>query len=490
MSVFHIEPLPYPEDVSTWFAQFADTLGAIWLDSAKHDSGRFDVFTAHPALLLTQQNERFTLTGPASSESLKSEVQQITNSLNHKPPATQLFEIITHLRQSIYGAQSDNIQNSQHLTSAEKQWLPGILGLIGYNIGSVDQALRPRDNALDWPQASLGFFAWIMVIDHQEKSAWLSSHTNLMAQCGLSSSDLRNKIINQQKTSTEKDSPEALHPQSKNELSTLKERKPDTLYTAQFKQVNEYLIAGDCYQINLARRVQIPVQTPPFELYKQVRQETKAPYSGFFNIEQGQCLCFSPEQFLTLNADGNIFTSPIKGTRPRDNDPEQDAIGAKALGESVKDRAENLMIVDLLRNDFGRFCEPGSINVPKLMHVQSFATVHHLISEVHGKIQAGITAEAVLAACFPGGSITGAPKRRAMQIIDELETEDRHAFCGSLVHLGANGTLNANICIRTGILQDNTLTLWAGGGIVIDSTLETEWIETLWKIQRILEVCH
>ena len=265
------------------------------------------------------------------------------------------------------------------------------------------------------------------------------------------------------------------------------QREPDETYTQQFHQVKAYLTAGDCYQINLARRFQLTTHQPAFDLYRQIRAHTQAPYSGFLNTTQGQCLCFSPEQFLTLTPAGLLRTAPIKGTRPRAASPEADRAIALALASAPKDRAENLMIVDLLRNDFGRICLPNSIEVPTLMQVHSFATVHHLISEVQGQVRPEISAEQVLAACFPGGSITGAPKKRAMQIIDELETHERHAFCGSLVHLGANGTLNANICIRTGLLQHQQFTLWAGGGIVIDSSLETEWIETLWKIQKILE---
>lgn len=498
MSIFHVEPLPYPENTALWFSNFANTLGAIWLDSAEHASGRFDAFTAHPALLLTQQDNSFAVSGTACSPALASDIQSVTatatttTTSTTKPPApaTQLFEVIAHLRNALYGTSLENHQLTEHLTAAEQQWLPGVLGLMGYNIGSADLRLKPRDTVLHWPQAVLGFYAWIVVIDHHEKSAWLTTHSALLAQCNLSVAALKAQITRPLETQLASETDSARAPQPAAENSILNDKKPDAGYTAQFNQVKAYLLAGDCYQINLARRVQIPAHSAPFELYKKVRRATKAPYSGFFNLEQGQCLCFSPEQFLTLNAEGDIFTSPIKGTLPRSDNPATDARAAQALSESAKDRAENLMIVDLLRNDFGRFCQPHSIKVPKLMTVQSFATVHHLVSEVHGKTQKGVTAEQVLAACFPGGSITGAPKKRAMQIIDELETQDRHAFCGSLVHLGANGTLNANICIRTGILQRNTLTLWAGGGIVIDSDLETEWIETLWKIQKILEVCH
>lgn len=508
MSVFQIDPLPYPTEknqVSAWFSHFADTPGALWLDSAEHANGRFDVFTAHPALVLTQQHNQFTLTGPAATAHLKEQARntnqtQFAKSITTKQiashPATQLLQMIEQLRTTLYGTQLESQAASKHLTNAQQQWLPGVMGLLSYSVGSVDQALKHRDNSLDWPQAVLGFYAWVVVIDHQEKAAWLASHTPLLEQCEqqqeLKRADLC-RLFTQDNTHAHppERTPKHKHTTATESISKLlAQRKPDAEYTEQFQQVKNYLIAGDCYQINLARRFQINTNTQPFVLYNKIRRQTNAPYSGFLNTHQGQCLCFSPEQFLTLDSERNIFTSPIKGTRPRSDDPETDSATAKELAMASKDRAENLMIVDLLRNDFGKFCEPHSIHVPQLMSVQSFATVHHLVSEVRGKAQKDISPEQVLAACFPGGSITGAPKKRAMQIIDELETQDRHAFCGSLCHIGANGTLNANICIRTGILQNNAFTLWAGGGIVIDSALDTEWIETLWKIQRILEACY
>jgi para-aminobenzoate synthetase component 1 len=525
MSVFEIETLPYPHNTGAWFEAFSENPGAIWLDSADNPQGRFDVFAADPALTLIQQDNGLSLFGPAVSEQATTLIAQ--HEQNHDTPAKQLFQTLSALRQLYFGSitevQQSLKQTSRPLTPAEQQWLPGVSGLIGYSVGSVDQPLRSRrqskgqstrqstqdkpESQLDWPQAILGFYAWLVVIDHQEKQAWLAVHQPLLSLSQQSIESIRQHLRPTPPTTTTKKSgtttskvsatntesiaptPHAAAGQPKKNSDQLVELQttPDAAYQAQFNHVKNYLTAGDCYQINLTRQFELPIQQKPFALYQQIRQHTQAPYSGFLQTTYGQCLCFSPEQFLTLCPSRHLFTMPIKGTRPRGQTPEEDQAIASALGDSPKDRAENLMIVDLLRNDFGRICEPTSIKVPELMHVHSFASVHHLVSKICGRVKSEISAEAVLAACFPGGSITGAPKRRAMQIIDELEPHDRHAFCGSLVHLGANGTLNANICIRTGIVQSGIFTLWAGGGIVIDSTLATEWQELFWKIQKIMD---
>jgi para-aminobenzoate synthetase component 1 len=198
-------------------------------------------------------------------------------------------------------------------------------------------------------------------------------------------------------------------------------------------------------------------------------------------------LSSSPERFLQLR-DGGIETKPIKGTRPRGGCPESDSVLAMELSESTKDRAENLMIVDLLRNDIGRVCQPGSVQVPKLFDVESYATVHHLVSTVTGHLAAGQDAPALLRACFPGGSITGAPKIRAMEIIEELEPHRRGVYCGAIGYLGYDGGMDTNIAIRTLVHSDGVIRFWAGGGIVHDSDVEAEYRETFDKAEALLRL--
>jgi para-aminobenzoate synthetase component 1 len=204
------------------------------------------------------------------------------------------------------------------------------------------------------------------------------------------------------------------------------------------------------------------------------------------NFPFGQVLSSSPECFLTLRS-GQVETRPIKGTRPRRPDPAEDARQVAELSASPKDRAENLMIVDLLRNDLGRVCRPGSIRVPDLFRVEHYATVHHLVSTVTGELAAGRDALDLLAACFPGGSITGAPKRRAMEIIQELEPAARGLYCGSLGYLGVDGDMDLNIAIRTLTVADRVAEFWAGGGLVADSRADDEYRECGHKARALRE---
>ena len=218
-----------------------------------------------------------------------------------------------------------------------------------------------------------------------------------------------------------------------------------------------------------------------------MRKLSPAPYSAFLNLPQLQILCASPERFLSVK-NGQVETRPIKGTRPRSNDAQLDNRLADELRNHPKDRAENLMIVDLLRNDLGRSCAAGSVRTPKLFEVESFANVHHLVSTVRGKLRAGHDAIDVMRDCFPGGSITGAPKQRAMEIIEQLEPNRRGVYCGAIGYIGFDGNMDSNIVIRTLVYSGGTIRCWAGGGLVADSQCEAEYQETLDKAAAMLEL--
>lgn len=216
-----------------------------------------------------------------------------------------------------------------------------------------------------------------------------------------------------------------------------------------------------------------------------LRQQNPAPFAAFLHTPEAQILSTSPERFLALH-DGQVETKPIKGTRPRClQDAAQDAAIAQELLNSNKDRAENVMIVDLLRNDLSKVCELGSVRVPHLFALESFARVHHLVSTVTGRLAANKTALDLLRACFPGGSITGAPKLRAMQIIEELEPQRRGVYCGSIGYVGFDGQMDSNIAIRTLIYAQAQLRFWVGGGIVADSHMDAEYAETFAKAEAI-----
>ncbi len=257
-------------------------------------------------------------------------------------------------------------------------------------------------------------------------------------------------------------------------------------YLTKFAQVKDYLRAGDCYQINLAQRFTANYRGDEWAAYRRLRDANQAPYSAFMRLPEGALLSHSPERFLRVDDKGHVETKPIKGTRPRAATPERDKALATELQSASKDRAENVMIVDLLRNDLSRVCRPGTVQVPTLFAIESYPAVHHLVSTVVGELQPPMQALDLLAACFPGGSITGAPKVRAMEIIDELEPHRRSFYCGSMGYVSRHGASDTNICIRTLVAEQGRLHCWAGGGLVIDSEGAEEYQETLDKVAKIL----
>ena len=264
-------------------------------------------------------------------------------------------------------------------------------------------------------------------------------------------------------------------------------------YARQVERLREWIAAGDLFQANLSACCEalLGEAANPLALYARLRRHCPAPFAGLAIAGEAEgreaVLSASPERFLRLEADGRVETRPIKGTRPRHRDADADAEAAAELVSDPKDRAENVMIVDLLRTDLGRVCEPGSIEVPQLVGLESYAQVHHLTSVVTGRLAPGRTVVDLLRACWPGGSISGAPKLRACLRLDALEPVPRGPYCGSLFHLGADGSFDSSILIRTLMLKDRRLRLHAGGGIVADSDPEGEAVEMGWKIRPLLE---
>lgn len=258
-------------------------------------------------------------------------------------------------------------------------------------------------------------------------------------------------------------------------------------YVQAIHKIKNYLRAGDCYQVNLSQRFETVTQQSPWEIYTRLRQISPAPYSAFLHVGNFQILSSSPECFLEAKADGTLITKPIKGTRRRGTTPAEDARLKEELQTSEKENAELLMITDLERNDFGKICEPGSVKVLKLRGVETFAQVHHLVSTIVGKRKKECDLIDCLTAMMPGGSITGAPKIRAMEIIRELEPVNRGIYTGAIGWIGPNNTAHFNIAIRTMILKGGKGYFHAGGGIVIDSDPEAEYEETLTKAKGMME---
>lgn len=257
-------------------------------------------------------------------------------------------------------------------------------------------------------------------------------------------------------------------------------------YRAGVRRILQYIQAGDCYQANLSQAFEGNFMGSPWHGWKALVSAIPVPHGGYLDTGHWQLLSVSPELFLEIH-DSQVVSKPIKGTRPRGQSPELDQMLADELANATKDRAENLMIVDLIRNDLSHFCEPFSVRVPQLFEVESFRNVHQLVSTVCGKLRVGVTPFEAMLSAFPGGSITGAPKRRSMEIIDELEPHTREAYCGSLFWWGADNRLESNIAIRSLMTRDDGfIHAWAGCGIVADSDPEEEYRESLTKIQRLL----
>jgi para-aminobenzoate synthetase component 1 len=260
-------------------------------------------------------------------------------------------------------------------------------------------------------------------------------------------------------------------------------------YAGAFRRVQEHIRVGDCYQVNLTQRFEARADGDPWAAYLRLREINPAPFAAYLDFPDGRVLCSSPELFLRVTGD-RVETKPIKGTRPRDTDRARDRALAEALRTSAKDRAENVMIVDLLRNDLGKTCVPGSVRATKLFDVESFASVHQLVSTVEGRLAPDKDALDLLEGCFPGGSITGAPKVRAMQIIEELEPQRRGVYCGAIGYVGYDGDLSLNIAIRTLVQHGDSIYAWAGGGVVADSDVDAEYQESLDKAAALLAVLN
>jgi para-aminobenzoate synthetase component 1 len=251
-------------------------------------------------------------------------------------------------------------------------------------------------------------------------------------------------------------------------------------FISKVQRAQKYIRVGDIYQVNLSQRLTTPCEFLGWELFRKLSAVSPAPFSAFLDCGDFQICSSSPEQFLRLSG-SQIVTRPIKGTRPRGADPTRDAQLAYELQTSAKELAELVMITDLLRNDLGKVCEFGSVQVPELAKLEKFAQVQHLVSTVEGRLRKDVTHFAALASCFPGGSITGAPKFRAMEIIDELETISRGPYCGAIGYLGFNRESQLSITIRTAVCARQKIHFNVGAGIVADSSPEAEYDETLAK---------
>jgi para-aminobenzoate synthetase component 1 len=449
--MLYSSPLPYQADAGAYFAAIRDLTWPAWLDSG--GSGRFDILVAQPvATLVTQEGQ--------------TEIRDVSGV---RSSGDDVFSLV---RQQL----GDPI-----VPMGDIPFAGGALGYWSYDLARRYHAIPGlAQDSEHLPEMAVGIYDWAIIIDHQALSARLVSRQR-HAETVQVLPQILERIQDAYPFNAEKEKiPFRVNGKIASNFTP-------TSYRDAFDVVQKYLHAGDCYQVNLAQRYSAQASGDAFAAYLELRKLSPAPYSAFLDWPQARILCASPERFLQVQQ-GRVETRPIKGTRARNADAAEDAWLADELRHHPKDRAENLMIVDLLRNDLGKDCEPGSVRVPQLFEVESFANVHHLVSTVQGTLQSGRDALDLLRDCFPGGSITGAPKQRAMEIIEQLEPHRRGVYCGTVGYVGHDGNMDTNIVIRTLVYSGNEISCGAGGGIVADSICESEYQETLDKAAAMLEV--
>ncbi|UPQ89016.1 aminodeoxychorismate synthase component 1 [Vibrio sinaloensis] len=442
-----IKPIPYHSRLAIeLFSTIESHPWAMLLRSPSnsHIDSRFDILVASPIATITTQGQQSRIFANGQ------------NTLSDQDP----FELLNDWQQTLL---------SDLDYQGELPFIGGALGYFAYDLGRrVERLPTIAEHDLSTPDMAVGLYDWALVVDHHTKQAQI---------VGVNTEARWQWLQAQNAPSTEAFS---LTSEWQSNMSRHS-------YGDKFAQVQEYLRSGDCYQINLAQRFQAAYQGSEWQAYLQLEQVNQGPFSAFIRTEQGAILSVSPERFLQVKQ-GVIETKPIKGTRPRHSDPIDDKSAANELAHAEKDQAENLMIVDLLRNDVGRVAKPGTVHVPKLFDIESFPAVHHLVSTIRAELAERYTPADLLRASFPGGSITGAPKIRAMEIIEELEPHRRNAYCGSIGYISRHGVMDTSITIRTLVAENQHLYVWAGGGLVADSQCDSEYQETLDKLSRILPV--
>jgi para-aminobenzoate synthetase component 1 len=362
-------------------------------------------------------------------------------------------------------------------------FLGGLAGFLGYDLGASFErlpAIAPSDQ--DLPPLRLALHDWVVAWDRRDGVAWLGGRA-------LDADD-RRLAARLDDVHARLTGPEPPAAPADRDATPLRFRSglDRAAYETGVERIREHIARGDLYQANLTRRLETPFEGDPWDLYRRLRTGDPSLFSAFLDIGPGQLsgrpralLSASPEPFLSVDPDGVVTTDPIKGTRPRGRDRAADRALACELLTSEKDRAENVMIVDVLRNDLGRVCRPGSVRVPRLCRLERTATVQHLVSTVTGRLDDGRDAFDLLAASFPGGSITGAPKIRAMEILEGLEPVRRGPYTGAIGWIGPDGAMQTSIAIRTFVADGRRLTLHVGGGITWKSDPAAEWEETVSK---------
>ena len=434
-----------PNAIIQYFSKIAHIPWSMLLCSsnAKHPYSRFDILVANPLITLTTNNGTTTI-----------KEKNIIISVSKKDPFFLLKYYINKL-------------DFKPKTNFDLPFQGGALGLFGYDLGRYFEEIPEYSQSdLMTPDMAIGIYNWALISDHYLKQLTLVALKNIQTQY--------NWI---KKWSIPTYTPFTLTSNWKTNLNYKKYKKC-------FYSIQNNIQSGNCYQVNLGQRFQASYKGDEWQAFCLLNKLNKAPFSAFLRLSNSAILSLSPERFLTL-INGIIETRPIKGTLPRSQNLKNDLQNVKQLALSEKNCAENLMIVDVLRNDIGRVAIPGSVIVPELFIVESFPAVHHLVSSIRGQLPKTLDAIDLLRVCFPGGSITGAPKISAMKIIDKLEPHRRNAWCGCIGYISCCGRMDTNISIRTLIAENQQIYCSSGGGITADSILDKEYQETFQKISKI-----
>ena len=408
----------------------------VFLDSCSDSGsfGKFDIITCNPYIKITSIGNNVTL-----------EKDDVKSSFYDNP-----FEII----KKYFSLNSD---------ITDFPFTSGMIGYFGY-----DSLNNYENNDEDFPDIAVGFYDWVIIVNHEEKI------THIIFK---NPNDLTNEIIER---FSDKNIIIEDHINS-NTYSNFRQNTSKARYIEDVKKIKNYIVNGDCYQVNYSQEFTANYEGKPWDTYKDIRKINPAPYSAYMSFNKKHIISSSPERFISVNKN-IVETKPIKGTLKRLEDALLDQNQVKILKNDEKNISENLMIVDLLRNDLSKCCQLGSVKVTKLFDIESYASVHHMVSTIRGKLESNNTSINILEACFPGGSITGAPKKRSMEIISELEKRKRGVYCGSIGYFNENNNMDTNICIRTIMMHKNKLSFSAGGGIVHDSNPEDEYYESLEKV--------
>lgn len=455
-----IREIPLALPPAEVFALFAQEPYSVFLDSGKDNNGlgRYSFLARDPFLVFSCKGSTIHIEEKGGGRTFEGD------------PFTELKCLLTKYK-------TQKLPDLPPLTS-------GIIGYFAYDMGYLLEDIPGVSiDDLNNPDCILGFYDTILIFDHH-------THKAFIAASGFPE---QQEELRQQRAKARMEELAALAAQAK-PLPEPKAQQPAGEYQSNFTRQGhcdmvqkgiDYIAAGDIFQVNLTQRFTAKVTVPPYELYRYLRHINPAPFAAYLNLEEVIVASASPERYL-LVTDRMVETRPIKGTRPRGKDAESDRQMREELLASEKDRAELVMIIDLERNDLGRVCEFGSVRVPDLIRLEEYATVFHLVSTVVGKLSDNKDVIDVITASFPGGSITGAPKVRAMEIIDELEPVRRSIYTGSIGYIDFNGDTDLNIVIRTFIIKGDQAYYQVGGGIVADSVPELEYEESLDKARALM----